>query len=198
MSPSEPTECPVCGTSLLDRRHDYGNRAYFNCPRCSLFGLTRPAEFALDTLLTDPRKRAILSYGILKTPRRGADTLLLDLEACKRIVDAGVLPTPREQGDNLIRWLGANLAGPGVSVRIRSDRPSATAYRSSRCQRLSVTLMFEENPGSMKRWAKKLASPSCARLPTFFHETLSRVTERLWHFPSNRVFSDREALTPGL
>jgi hypothetical protein len=118
MSPSDPTECPVCGTSLLDRRHDYGNRAYFNCPRCSLFGLTRPAEFTLDTLLTDPRKRAILSYGILKTPRRGADTLLLDLEACKRIVDAGVLPTPHEQGDNLIRWLGANLAGPGVSVRI--------------------------------------------------------------------------------
>src|SRR5207245_6403531 len=72
--------------------------------------------------------------------------------------------------------------------------PSATAYRSSRCQRLSVTLMFEENPGSMKRWPKKLASPSCVRLPTFFHETLSRVTERLWHFPSNRVFSDREAL----
>jgi len=57
--------------------------------------------------------------------------------------------------------------------------------------------MFEENPGSMKRWPKKLASPSCVRLPTFFHETLSRVTERLWHFPSNRVFSDREALTPG-
>ncbi len=49
----------------------------------------------------------------------------------------------------------------------------------------------------MKRWPKKLASPSCVRLPTFFHETLSRVTERLWHFPSNRVFSDREALTPG-
>src|SRR5206468_13082278 len=28
-------------------------------------------------------------------------------------------------------------------------------------------------------------------------KTLSRLTERLWHFRSNRVFSDQEVLTPG-
>jgi hypothetical protein len=78
----------------------------------------RPAELTLDTLLTDARKKAILSLGIRKTPRHGPDTILLDFEICKRIVDAGVLPTPHEQGNNLIRWLGANLTGPGAVLRI--------------------------------------------------------------------------------
>ena len=110
--------CPVCVTPLEGRRQDQGNRVYFNCPRCGLFGLSRPAELMLDSVLTDPRKRSILSYGIQKTPRRGPNTTLLDLEACQRIVDAGVLPTPQEQADNLIRWLGAHLEGPGQSLEI--------------------------------------------------------------------------------
>jgi len=115
----ETAKCAVCSAPLIDgRRHDQGSRIYFNCPQCGLFGLGRAAELTLDTLLTDPRKRAILSYGILKTPRRGQDTTLFDFAACKRIVDAGVLPTPHQQADNLIRWLGANLAGPGKSLRI--------------------------------------------------------------------------------
>jgi len=115
----EPATCAVCGTPTIDgRRNDQGSRIYFDCPQCGLFGLGRAADLTLYTLLTDPRKRAILSYGILKTPRHGEDTTLLDFETCKRIVDAGVLPTPHEQGDNLIRWLGANLAGPGMSLRI--------------------------------------------------------------------------------
>jgi hypothetical protein len=102
----------------LDRRQDQGNRTYFDCPQCGPFGLTRQAEFMLDTLLTNARKRATLSHGIRKTPSYGPETTLFDLEGCKRIVDAGVLPTPHEQGDNLIRWLGANLAGPGATVRV--------------------------------------------------------------------------------
>jgi len=115
----EPAKCPVCDSPLIDGlRQNQGNRIYFNCPQCGHFGLGRATELMLDTLLTDPRKKSILSYGIRKTPRRGPDTTLFDLEACKRIVDAGVLPTPHEQGDNLIRWLGANLAGPGRSLRV--------------------------------------------------------------------------------
>jgi len=118
-SRAESANCSVCGTPLLDgRRHDYGNRAYFNCLRCGHFGLWRAAERTLDTLLTDPRNRAVLSYGLRQTPRQGPDTLLLDIEACKKIVDAGILPTPQQQADTLILWLGANLPGPEQIVRI--------------------------------------------------------------------------------
>jgi hypothetical protein len=102
----------------LTLRQNQGKRIYFDCPRCGLFGLERPVEFTLDTLLTDPRKRAVLSYGIRQTPRRGRDTTVFSFEACKKIVDAGILPTPQEQADDFIRWLGTNLSGPGEPVRI--------------------------------------------------------------------------------
>src|SRR5262249_50335164 len=39
-----------------------------------------------------------------------------------------------------------------------------------------------------------IPGPSSLRLST---KALSRVTERLWHLPSNRAISAREALTPG-
>jgi hypothetical protein len=118
MGSRDPSKCPVCGKSLIDRRNDQGPRAYFNCPQCGLFGLTRPTEFTLDTLLTTPRKRAVLSYGIRHTPKQGRDTTLLDVEACKKILDGDFLPTPQEQAENLVRWLGANLPGPGELVRV--------------------------------------------------------------------------------
>ena len=118
MSPDEPAKCLLCGAPLVGSgRTDQGFRIYFDCPRCGLFGLTRPAALTLDTLLTDARKKAVLSYGIRHTPRRGPDTTVFDPEACKKIVDAGVLLTPQEQADNLIRWLGTNLPGPGERIR---------------------------------------------------------------------------------
>ena len=122
---SDDTRCPVCGTPLKDGRHDYGDKAYFNCPRCGLFGLTRSAEATLPSLLADRRKAAILSYGISRTQRHGPDTLLLDFDLCKKIVETGTLPTPQEQAENLIRWLGANLPGPGEEIRISFDEHGA-------------------------------------------------------------------------
>ena len=119
MSPSDDSRCPVCATPLRDgRRQDQGARAYFDCPRCGLFGLMRPAEFTLPSLLTNPRRASVLSYAIRRTPPRGRDTTLFDAETCKKIIEQDFLPTPQEQAENLIRWLGANLPGPGEIVRI--------------------------------------------------------------------------------
>ena len=118
MSPSDDSRCPVCSTQMKARRHDYGNKAYFDCPRCGLFGLTRAAEVTLPGLLTDRRKAAILSYVISRTESKGPDTFLLDSDLCKKIIETGTLPTPQEQAENLIRWLGANLQGPGETLQI--------------------------------------------------------------------------------
>jgi hypothetical protein len=81
----------------------------------------RPAEFTLPTLLTNPRKAAVLSYAIRRTPPRGRDTTVFDAETCKKIVEQDFLPTPQEQAENLIRWLGANLPGPGEVVIVSFD-----------------------------------------------------------------------------
>jgi hypothetical protein len=43
-----------------------------------------------------------------------------------------------------------------------------------------------------RRAGRSYASP-----PTTPGKSLLRLTEGLWHFPSNRLFSDREGLTPG-
>ena len=103
---------------MKTRRHDFGDKAYFDCPRCGLFGLTGTAEAILPGLLTDRRKAAILSYFIRGKQRQGPDTLLLGSDLCKRVVETGTLPTPQEQAENLIRWLGANLPGPGERVQV--------------------------------------------------------------------------------
>src|SRR5262249_10281483 len=89
-----------------------------DCPRCGLFGLTDTAEAMLPSLLTDRRKAAILSHFIRAKQGQGPDTLLLNALLCRKIIENGTLPTPQEQAENLIRWLGANLPGPGEEVRI--------------------------------------------------------------------------------
>ena len=81
----------------------------------------RPAEFTLPSLLTNPRRAAVLSYAIRRTPRRGRDTTVFDAEACKKIIEQDFLPTPQEQAENLIRWLGTNLPGPGEVVIVSFD-----------------------------------------------------------------------------
>jgi hypothetical protein len=107
--------CPVCDTALTGQ-HNYGERIYFECPRCGLFGLTRSAESTLPGLLTDARRKATLSYAIRRTAPQGPETNLFDSAVCKRLVETGSLPTPQEQAENFIRWLGANLPGPGETV----------------------------------------------------------------------------------
>ncbi len=122
MAPSVPTRCPVCTTTLSDgRRHDYGNRTYFNCPKCGLFGLPLLVESALPELLTSPRKASVLSYAIRRTPPKGRDTNLFDDLTVKKIFEADYLPTPQEQSEKLIRWLGENLAAPGEVVRLTTS-----------------------------------------------------------------------------
>ena len=118
MSPSDAARCPVCGSPLADGRHDRWPKAFFNCPQCGLFGLTRDAEAALPDLLTAPRKAAILSYAIRRTAPRGRETTVFDAEQCKRIVEGDYLPTPQEQADNLVRWLGDHLSGPGDTIKV--------------------------------------------------------------------------------
>src|SRR5262249_8125557 len=114
MSSRDPGKCSVCEASLTaDLRRDQGDIIYFNCPQCGPFGLTPKTECSLDSLLTTPRKRTVLSYGIRRTPSRERETNVFDVEACKKIVDGDFLPTPQEQADNLLLWLGANLRGPG-------------------------------------------------------------------------------------
>jgi hypothetical protein len=78
------------------RRHDYVNKAYFDCPRCGQFGLTGTAEATLPRLLTDRRKVAFLSLYIRGKQRKGQDTLLLGSDLCKKVVETGTLPTPQE------------------------------------------------------------------------------------------------------
>jgi len=60
----------------------------------------------------------VLSYGIRQTPRSGRDTVVFDLDDCRKIVDADFLLTPQEQADNLILWFGETLTGPGEKQRI--------------------------------------------------------------------------------
>jgi hypothetical protein len=48
-------------TSTGTLPHDYGDRTYFDCPRCDLFGLPTSAEHALPELLTTPRRASVLS-----------------------------------------------------------------------------------------------------------------------------------------
>ena len=115
---TEREKCPVCDTPLAHGRERQDDRTYFDCPRCGPFGLTSPAQRALDDILMEPRHISILSFGIRNTPPQGRETTLFDAETCRRIVDAGVLPTPREQGDRLIQWLGANLASPGDRLHL--------------------------------------------------------------------------------
>ena len=118
MAPSDDTRCPVCSTALKTGRQDYGEKVYFECPRCGLFGLTRSAESTLPGLLTTPRSAAVLSYAISRTPRQRPDTPVFDSSQCKRMVEADFLPTPQEQAENLIRWLGEHLSGPGEGVNL--------------------------------------------------------------------------------
>src|SRR5438046_9797872 len=112
---AEARPCPVC-TTPLEKRNDYGEKVYYVCPRCGIFGLTAHAEIiALAELLTTPRTRSVLSYAINSRTRPqqpGDNTLLFDAEECKRIIAADYLPTPQEQGESLVRWLGNNLSGP--------------------------------------------------------------------------------------
>lgn len=118
---AESTPCPVFNVPP-EKRSDFGDKVYFTCPRCGIFGLTAHAELtALPNLLTTPRRRSVLSYAInrrTRPPRPGANTTVFDAEECERIIKADYLPTPQEQAENLIRWLGDNLSGPGDELLI--------------------------------------------------------------------------------
>ncbi|MGH9894822.1 MAG: hypothetical protein ACREA0_23155, partial [bacterium] len=138
---TEAKPCPVC-TTALEKRSDYGEKVYFSCPRCGLFGLAAHAELvALPALLTTPRKRAVLSYVISRKTlpaRPGTLTTVFDAEECERIIKADYLPTPQEQGENVIRWIGEISPDLGHTSHSRrlSTRPLSasnpmTPYASS-------------------------------------------------------------------
>ncbi len=115
---SQPSPCPVC-LSLLQVRQHVERGVFFVCPQCGNFGIPVHAEdFTLRDLLTTPRKRAVLSYAIRKSPRTGPQTHLFTVEECKAILAADILPTPQQQGEHLVRWLGNNLSGSGDVVTL--------------------------------------------------------------------------------
>jgi hypothetical protein len=110
--------CGVCSTPVKGR-NSYGDRLYYDCPRCGLFGLTGTADSLLPSWTEgNPRAAAILSFTIRNTPSEGDDTPFFGWDACKKIMETCHLPLPSEQADRLIRWLGDTLPGPGEEMII--------------------------------------------------------------------------------
>ncbi len=107
--------CPVCGTSLHappSPRGRTADLAYYDCPHCGVFGLTRPAEVNLRSWMEETgdreRKAAIFAHALRKM-QQGQESPLLGPQVAGRIMETSDLPTVQEQADHLIRLLGASF-----------------------------------------------------------------------------------------
>ena len=99
MRPTLRDQCHVC-SSRLESPWSFTSNIDVNCPRCGHFGLTLAAEIALPDLLTTPRKEAVLSYGIRKTPRLtglGSPTRVFDADECKKLLTSMTFRHPRSK-----------------------------------------------------------------------------------------------------
>lgn len=113
-------QCPVCKSKLKDHSESKsvaGNLgAFFSCPRCGDFLLSSSIQPWLPNKLKDDEKIAILSNAIRNMQRDGSEPFL-DSYLVDQILDRP-LPSPTEQANNFIIWLGANLKGPGETLRV--------------------------------------------------------------------------------
>jgi hypothetical protein len=128
MNQRNPMSCPVCPNTLRelptngDRSRDI---AFFDCPFCGTFGLTRQAEINIRRWLDEAWNNVVIFAHALRRMQMADNRPLVDSRIAEVIMDTGTLPSPHEQADLLIRWLGANVVGPGEMVRVSDQEHSA-------------------------------------------------------------------------
>jgi hypothetical protein len=110
VSQLDAEKCPVCTLPLKEPPSLRGDLAYYNCPKCGVFGLTGTALEAClrPWLAVSPRNVAIFSY-TLRRMQGTNEAPLVDSDIANRITASASLPSPREQADNVIRWLRDNV-----------------------------------------------------------------------------------------
>ncbi len=120
---AQAATCPVCSTSLHEPSSTRGRTAdlaFYDCPRCGRFGLTRTAEALVSSWMKEPgdQQRRVANFAhALRKIQMGQEWPLLGSEVAKQIIETSRLPDVQEQVDNLIRWLGEGVA-PGESTTI--------------------------------------------------------------------------------
>src|ERR1700687_2850395 len=122
MAQLDAHSCPIFGLHLVElpsqRERPGADLAYYHCPRCGQFELTRTAEVNLCGWLEAGVRNSTIFGHALRRMQLAQEWPLVDSGVAKRIMTSGSLPTPQEQADNLVRWLGDHLPGPGERQKI--------------------------------------------------------------------------------
>lgn len=122
MAQLDARNCPICGLHLVEppsqRERPGADLAYYHCPRCGQFGLTRTMEVNLRGWLEAGVHNSTIFGHALRRMQLAQEWPLVGSDVAKRIMTTGSLPTPQEQADNLVRWLGDHLPGPGERQKI--------------------------------------------------------------------------------
>jgi len=128
MNQLEARECPICGRRLTEPPSSRGriaDVAYYSCPHCGQYGLTRQAAVGLVRLDlshdSQGRRAPAFAYAVRRMQMGQQEWPLVDRETAERIIDSAVLPSVKEQADNLIRWLGDNLFSPGETESVSDE-----------------------------------------------------------------------------
>lgn len=131
--------CQICQTAYEgnEKKGDYGDKVYFDCPSCGRFGITRPAlRLFEDTVRAKPSRRLLVSHFIRtrfsQQNLTSLETPLLDLPYFSAVLDFLSPVTPREQANNFIRWLGDQVRDDDPMAAVNVDyRLAATVMGAS-------------------------------------------------------------------
>jgi hypothetical protein len=105
--------CPIRKQVVKDDQKvgDYGDKLYFDCVVCGIYGLTRAALKAFEqAVAARPSIRFVVSHYIHGAVSRSnppsMDTLVFNQPSFGVVLDFLSTPTLREQANNLVQWLG--------------------------------------------------------------------------------------------
>jgi hypothetical protein len=114
--------CPICAEVLrampTTRGRQGADLAFYDCPRCGGFGLTRTALINTKIWLAENPRNVVVFSHALRRMQIGQEWPLVDSKVAERIIESGALPKPDDQADILIRWLGDHLPGPGELIKV--------------------------------------------------------------------------------
>lgn len=113
--------CPVCESMLFSVEPNTSRDAtQYACPKCGKFMLTESLVASLPHLLSTYTDAAAKLSHTLRRAQEGSELVLLDTYTAEAVLKQP-LPRPREQADLLIRWLAANVPGPGETTWVEFD-----------------------------------------------------------------------------
>src|SRR5689334_11835916 len=105
MAQRDTENCPICGRQLTEppsrRGSGTADVAYYSCPHCGEYGLTRQAWHIVASRLDvsanpKPDRAAAFAY-MLRRMQMGQEWPLVDSNTAKQIIETAKLPSVAEQ-----------------------------------------------------------------------------------------------------